>query len=129
MIDGNDEYFQNGHIEMIYAKLYIYNATADVLTNYVSALRTALWTVSGLDNFYNAKYQIGTSGFQRIEIQFKADDNMIEITFYAKLDDIPNSDFPSATVATLLGSDITDKLPVSVTDLQVELVVAFLPNI
>ena len=110
--EANDEYFQNGHIEMIYAKLYIYNATTDDLTNYVSALRTALWTVSGLDNFYNAKYQIGTSGFQRIEIQFKADDNMIEITFYAKLDDIPNSDFPSATVATLLGSDITDKLPV-----------------
>ena len=110
--DANDEYFQNGHIEMVYAKLYIYNATADDLTNYVSALRTALWTVSGLDNFYNAKYQIGTSGFQRIEIQFKADDNMIEITFYAKLDDIPNSDFPSATVAALLGSDITDKLPV-----------------
>ena len=42
---------------------------------------------------------------------FSEDSKIIEITFYAKLDDIPVADFPSTDIAKLLGSDITDTVP------------------
>ena len=107
---NNEMAYNYGALEYIHAYLAIYGAKEADLNKYIGILTEAGWNVEG-EGTYTATLKIPNKGVARIEFGMDESINGILVTIYFKLDPLPLEEFPSADVAALLGSDITDVVP------------------
>ena len=107
----NEMAYYYGYTEYIHATMIVYGSTTDDLPRYKAILEEQNWTVKGSDNSYSAKKVIGTEGVARIEFAYDTLMGCVEVIIYFKLDPIPETNFPAAKIAELLGEDITDVVP------------------